>query len=142
MPDHITIPEQYASDHEREAYRLGVAAAESAATWAADGNTSDEHRRAVLAMLADGDPAAYDHLPAKPNLSGEWADAATPARLLEEVTDYETAWSAWDDPPNPEASRMLEEVCDAWEAGVADTFQDACERELWAPLADGSIEPE
>jgi hypothetical protein len=29
----------------------------------------------MVAMLDDGDPQAYDFLPAMPDLSGEWADA-------------------------------------------------------------------
>jgi hypothetical protein len=137
MPDTIiTIPEHYTTEHEREAYRLGADAALAAASWAADGNTSDDHRRAVLAMLEDGDPQAYDYLPAEPNLSGEWADGPTPTSLYGEIVGYNRGGGI--DDPDGELTAAL---CEAWEAGVQEHFLDACEAELRGPLADGSVEP-
>jgi hypothetical protein len=122
----------YSTDHEREAYRLGVAAAEAAASWAADGNTPDEHRRRVLAMLADGDPMADDYLPAMPNLSGERADALTPHSLAGEILGDESdeQGELREDPS------VVDAIADAWEAGVSDTFRPACERELRAGLGE------
>jgi hypothetical protein len=142
MPDHITIPEQYATDHEREAYRLGALAALSAASWAADGNTSDGHRRAVLAMLADGDPSAYDHLPEQPNLSGEWADAPTPHSLYEDIVGVPHAVAAATAGLAYETmvGVVIDALCEAWEAGVSEHFRDACESELRAGLTDDSTE--
>lgn len=119
MPDDMTTAE-------REAYELGRADAEAAASWAADGNTPADHARRVLAMLADGDPAAWDYLPEPPNLSGEYADGPTPMSLkrgLEVIGDA-----------TPE---NLAALCDAYEAGVADHFGPACERELRAALPAG-----
>jgi hypothetical protein len=123
--------QDYSTDHEREAYRLGVQAAEAAASWVIDGNTSQDHIARMVAMLDAGDPVAYDYLPAQPNLSGEWADAPTPRSLArdilgeEYVSAFETeAAAAWED-----------EIADAWEAGVFDTFQYECERILRDALA-------
>jgi hypothetical protein len=144
MPDTIiTIPEHYTTEHEREAYRLGADAALAAASWAADGNTSDDHRRAVLAMLADGDPQAYDYLPAEPNLSGEWADGPTPRSLYEDITGNDHSEAEADAGLAYEmlVGSVMDAICDAWEAGVSDHFEQACVAELRGPLADGSVEP-
>lgn len=45
------------------AERLGKSKGHSAGTWAIDGNTSDDTRRALLKGIDDGDPAAYDSEP-------------------------------------------------------------------------------
>ena len=65
-----------------EASKLGRDAGQAGGSWAADGNTKQQHITNVLRMLDDGDPEAYDYLPPTPNLSGEWADDPTPAKLL------------------------------------------------------------
>jgi len=116
------------------AAQLGRDAGAAAGTWAADGNTTDEHRRNVLAMLADGDPAADDFLPARPDLSGQWADAPTPTSLFEDVTGLDShAEASW----NVDAYHALvDELCSAWEDGVSETFEASCERELRAGLSE------
>ena len=113
---------------EAEAFRLGQEAAWTAASWTIDGNTSTDHAARVLAMLDDGDPAADDYLPARPNLSGEWADSPTPRSLFEDVTALDAhAEATW----QPAAYQMvIEALCEAWERGVAETFEAACEAEL------------
>lgn len=119
----------FTTTHEAEAYKLGVAAAEAAASWAVDGNTSTEHIARVLEMLDAGDPEAYDYLPATPNLSGEWADAPTPQSLAADIlgADWEThGYNA----PDYIAADLVDAIADAWEAGVDDTFEAACEAEL------------
>jgi hypothetical protein len=116
--------QDYSTDHEREAYRLGVQAAEAAASWVLDGNTSQDHIARMVAMLEAGDPVAYDYLPAQPNLSGEWADAPTPLSLTTEIVGDSVD-------PDP----IVDEIADAWEAGVFDTFQYECERILRDALA-------
>jgi hypothetical protein len=133
------MPEQdYSTEHEREAYRLGVDAAESAASWTVDGNTSAEHVRRVIAMLEDGDPMANDYLPACPNLSGEWADSPTPISLYEDITGFshfqeqQVAGLVYE----TRVGSVVDAIADAWEAGVSDTFERACERELRAGLSD------
>jgi hypothetical protein len=117
----------YSTDHEREAYRMGVAAAEAAASWCVDGNSDPEGIRRVLAMLDDGDPMAYDLLPQAPNLSGEWADAPTPDTLADEILG---------DARPVDGAEYVDEITDAWEAGVSATFEQACVRELRAMLPD------
>jgi hypothetical protein len=62
----------------QEGYDAGVAAG----SWLLDGNSSEDEARALLRGLDDGDPAVLDSLPASP-LSGEWADAPTPADVLD-----------------------------------------------------------
>jgi len=113
---------------EAEGFRLGCEAASAAASWTADGNTSSEHAARVLAMLDDGDPAADDYLPAWPDLSGEWADAPTPRSLFEDLTGLDAhAEATW----QPDAYQMvLEALCEAFERGVSETFEAACEAEL------------
>jgi hypothetical protein len=109
------------TDHLEAARELGIEHARNVATWAADGNSDPEGIRRVLRMLEEGDPAADDFLPAWPNLSGEWADGMTPTILHREITGEE---------PREEDDTFLDEICDAYEEGVADTFQEACEAEL------------
>lgn len=133
------MPDQtYSTDHEREAYRLGCEAAVAAASWVIDGNTSAEHITRVLAMLDDGDPMAYDYLPARPDLSGEWADAPTPASLYEDIIGE--SYSEADDDAGLASETLvgsvLDKIADAWEAGVSDTFKSECERILRAAWAD------
>lgn len=116
------------------AYALGRDDAKAAASWAADGNTDPAHARRVLAMLEDGDPAAYDHLPAVPDLSGQWADARTPGSLFEEVTGLDAhAESTW---RHDVFTGYVDQLCDAYEQGVSDTFEDACRAELAAHLPE------
>jgi hypothetical protein len=114
------MPEtDYNTEHEREAFRLGVQAAESAASWTVNGNTSSDHVVRVLAMLKDGDPVADEYLPARPNLSGEWADAPTPYTLARDITGQDSIADDWE---------TVDAIADAWEAGVSETFQPAMTR--------------
>lgn len=112
-----------------EARELGRKHGRNAGAWAADGNTTQEHIRGVLAMFEDGDPQAFDYLPRMPNLSGEFADDLTPQRLYYEVT------GASDD---YEADESTEALCDAYEEGVAETFEASCEETLRGFLSDES----
>jgi hypothetical protein len=135
--ERITMPD-YSTDHEREAYALGVSAALAAASWTVDGNTSPEHIVRVLAMLEDGDPMAYDYLPAYPNLSGEYSDDPTPRSLYEDITGLNHSEAEADAGLAYETlvGSVMDAIADAWEAGVSDTFEQACERELRASLPD------
>ena len=49
------------------------------------------------------------------------------------ATIYRDRDRTYRDDPDGEATAAL---CDAWEAGVSDTFEDACVTELRAGLAD------
>lgn len=112
----------------RAAERLGQEAGHAAGTWAADGNTSPEHARRVLAMLEEGSPESEAYLPAVPNLSGEWAGELTPATLLE------ACGVVW-------CSAELEEeltaaLCEAWEEAASEAHAHECERTLRAVLGE------
>jgi hypothetical protein len=121
------------TDHHLAVARtLGREDAEAAASWAADGNASAEHIQRVLGMLADGDPEAYDYLPPRPDLSGEWADGRTPLSLLDELGI---------DHSEPLTGADLDELWHAYEDGVDEAFGTACEVELarWLGQDDGAI---
>lgn len=108
---------------EAEAFKLGAEAAHTAASW-----TSTEHPARILAMLDAGDPAADDYLPARPDLSGEWADNPTPASLFESVTGLDAHAEATFNQGAYQA--VLEGICAAFERGVDETFAGAVEAEL------------
>lgn len=124
------VPETtYQTEHEREAYARGVDAARAAATWVADGNTDDAHCSRVLTMLAEGDPEANDYLPRQPNLSGEYADDPTPYSIARDYCAPPDIREVADETGEfPEG--FMEAVAEAFETGVADTFEQACESEL------------
>lgn len=110
-----------------EAYSYGKDRAEAAASWTTDGNTSDRTARDVLAMIENGDPAMDDHLPAMPNLSGEWADDLTPFSLAAEIVPRDVL-----DAREPGDS-LVDDLADAFERGVDEHFLPACENyETWA----------
>jgi hypothetical protein len=117
-----TIIEQY----EQEAYELGVEHARNVASWIIDGNTPHEYVVRVVAMLDAGDPAIDDHLPRRPNLSGEYADDLTPGMLAAEITDL--------DSDDPHFDELADTLADAYERGVSETFETECERILRAAL--------
>lgn len=120
-----------------EAHKLGAEAAKTAATWATDGNTSEDHYRRMIAWQEDGDERFSEHLPTCPNLSGEWADAPVAITLYEEVTGLDHA-------EQEEAAGLgyetlvgyvVDTIANAWEAGVAETFEVECERLIRAAVA-------
>jgi len=115
-----------------EALELGRDHGRAAASWVIDGNTDHEHIVRMVRMLDDGDPGYDIHLPARPNLSGEWADELTPAKLFEQITGLDAHAEATF---NQDAYQtVLEELCTAYEDGVSETFQTECERILRAAL--------
>lgn len=107
----------------RDAFDRGIEAADAAASWVTDGNESDESRRRKLAMMEEGDPAVYDLLPARPNLSGEYADDPTPQSLARDVTGLDDF---------SETPELVDQIAEAFEDGVSETFELACEAELRA----------
>jgi hypothetical protein len=100
------------------AYDLGALHARNAASWIVDGNSDTRMARKLLRMMEDGDPAAEDYLPARPDLSGQYAGDLTPASLCE-MFDVDTS-----------DERVMYAMCDAYEDGVSETFEGACEQEL------------
>jgi hypothetical protein len=112
--------------HEQEAYDLGRDHAVRAASWVIDGNTSASWIGDTLSRLEAGDPEGYDRLPRAPNLSGEFADDPTPLSLARDILGVEDR-----DDIEPE---FLNDLADAYEAGVSDWFDIECERILRAAL--------
>ncbi len=107
-----------------DAYQCGADAARAAASWTCDGNTDPAAAARVVAMLDAGHDIS-DYLPAMPNLSGEWADDLTPLSLARDLTG--------EDDPDP---ALIAELADAFERGVDETFDGACEAELRAFVAE------
>lgn len=103
-----------------QARKLGADAAKAAASWI---NANDP--RYVLELLEAGDPLADEFLPATPELSGEWADDPTPLSLAREIVG-----EAFEDLSDETAGALQSTLADAWEAGVSETFESACEAEL------------
>ncbi len=122
-----------------EARDMGAEAARSAASWTVDGNTSQAFIADALAMLDAGDPRADEYLPLRPTLSGEWADDdPTPITLWETVTGLDHFDAETDASLAYETliGSAVDALASAWEDGVSETFESACERELRAALVD------
>lgn len=117
---------------EEESRRLGRQAAENAASWI--GPVECRAARELLGRIADGDPRADEYLPARPDLSGEWADERTPLSLAREVIGDERLG----------VTRLRDELVDAlaeaFEEGVGEAFEDACVAEIrkWAEGGEAS----
>lgn len=113
-----------------DARERGSEAARAVASWI--GPVEVNSARELLSKLEDGDPAVWDYLPARPDLSGEWADGLTPARLFEDVTgrDYWQGFAFEGDSHD----ELVDTIAQAFEEGVEETFEDACQTELrkWA----------
>lgn len=120
------------------AKELGEDAGRAAGSWAADGNTDKESAAKVLWMIRGGDPAAVDYLPREPNLSGEMAGDPTPQTITEEIAGEPAKPITMQDQMGPrqyddaERAELQDALSDAWEEGVSETFELACERELMA----------
>lgn len=76
--------------------------------------------RHTLTLLADGDPAAEERLPAMPDLSGEWAGSLTPHALCGKVCGED-----WPDDIGDE-SELVDAIADAYEHAVLVHFERAC----------------
>jgi hypothetical protein len=102
-----------------EAEKLGKAHGINAAEWAIQDSwggrvSSPQDYKAAKAFLDGaeaGDPAIMDGFN-PPNLSGEWADSMTPAKLIEEVTEGEISLE-----PEDESA-----ICDAYEQAASDSY--------------------
>lgn len=117
------------------AYVDGVAAARVAATWTTNGNGDAQAYARILRQLDAGDPAAWDHLPETPSLSGEWADGPS----VQDLVRYHLPDDVESDAPahGPDSLETVADVlADAWEAGVSAMFSQAVEAELIAALPD------
>lgn len=101
---------------------MGAEHGEIAASWYFDGNTTEDTYRAVLQGIEDNDPAILDTFPSAP-LSGEWADAPTPATVLDALGVSE------DDDAAPE-------YLDAYEQSFYSASADEIERVARYQLAE------
>lgn len=116
------------ADALRDAREAGRTAGRAAGSDAADGNTDPDAIRETLRLLADGDPAVEQFLPSRPDLSGEWSGDPTPASLIE---DY-----LYHGEPEDADLEDADALADAWEEGVSETFEAACEETLRGFLPD------
>jgi hypothetical protein len=77
-----------------------------------------ENARAVLESIESGD---HTHMDVRlPNLSGEYADEMTPAKLLEDIlwhTDAERGEHT------DEVEEALDDICSEWESGVNEGYE-------------------
>ena len=124
------MPQQ---DYLEAAYACGKEAAESAASWAIEVGRCDQYlAQTVLDLIDAGDPRVDEYLPARPNLSGEWADDPTPYSLYREITG-DDPYIVRGDRQSVEA--LVDAIADEWERGVSDHFEAACQREFEAVVA-------
>lgn len=107
------------------ARNLGKEAGANCAEWVAmdsfGGRCTRDHKkkaRAVLDAIESGD---YQHMDVRlPNLSGEYADEMTSAKLLEDVmwgTDAERGEHT------DEVEEALDDICNEWEVGVIEGYE-------------------
>jgi hypothetical protein len=121
---------------EREAFELGAEHARNAASWAiavdgdaiaVDGDGWHERIVQTLRILEEGDSEdVAEYLPARPNLSGEWAGEPSPLSLFRDIVSHE--------PETSEDHDLMDALADAYERGVDETFEVECERVLRAAL--------
>ena len=115
--DRITHDAAFLGDYDRlmrDAAFLGREAGKCAASWAFDGNTSEETYQIVKKGLDDGDPAIIDRF-RSPDLSGEFSGDPTPDMLAEEL-----------DIPYGDAA--LDDACIAWMDAASEAFWAEIER--------------
>jgi hypothetical protein len=104
-----------------KAEKLGKEHGESAAQWIIQDSwggrvSSPQDREAAKAFLDGaeaGDPAIMDKF-SPPNLSGEWADSMTEARLMDYCLTENIDWREIDD--------LRDAVCQAYEQAASDSF--------------------
>jgi hypothetical protein len=95
----------------RQARYLGADTAMAAATWV-EMDESD-----ATSILEDIDPEVLDRYP-EPNLSGGFADDPTPVSLAHDVGANDGDIAFW-------GGDLLGPVCDAWEQGRDEVWNDA-----------------
>lgn len=100
------------------ALELGRTAGRNAATWAFGNNATTAEYDRFLRGYEDGDPAVMDAF-VPPNLSGEWADSATPRTLQ---TDLGLSDSVED-------ALLLDELCATWLMGAEEGYYGELIRE-------------
>jgi len=112
------------------AYNRGIDAGVNAADWAiqyafggrvSSSKDSYQNAKAIAKAIADVDPVFYNGLEL-PNLSGQWADGLTPAKLLDDVMsdldDGDIFRYVDSDICKEELNESIDELCSQWEMGV------------------------
>lgn len=140
MPE--TMQTKAVAEWIEEARELGRTHARSAASWIADGNTSEDTLRNMLRAIEEGDPRMDEFMPRRPDLSGEFADDPTPSSLAADLIDLQQLADEMDpvnepdtygDVPGPSYAEMADieaALADAYEEGVSEVFETACETEI------------
>lgn len=85
------------------------------------GRVTRNHKEAARAVLESIESCDHTHMDVRlPNLSGEYADEMTPAKLLEDVmwkTDAERGEHT------DEVEEALDDICTEWESGVQEGYE-------------------
>lgn len=107
-----------ADDIETKAAAIGREHGKNAAGWTYDGNTAGSWYSWMLKGIENGDPEVLDSL-RTPDLSGEYADDYTPARLAKDLEISEES-----DPDG----LALNDACDAYQDAASEAFWGEIER--------------
>lgn len=107
------------------ARNLGKEAGANCAEWVAQdtfgGRCTRDHKAKARAVLESIESCDHSHMDVRlPNLSGEYADEMTPAKLLEDVmwhTDAERGEHT------DEVEAALDDICNEWEQGVGEGYE-------------------
>jgi hypothetical protein len=99
----------------RDAASLGRDAGKCLASWAFDGNTSEETYQLIKKGLDNGDPAIIDRF-RSPDLSGEYSGDPSPGWLAQELGI------------NDDDFHILDDACDAWQIAADEAFWAEIER--------------
>lgn len=107
------------------ARNLGREAGANCAEWVAmdtfGGRCTRDHKEKARAVLESIDSCDYAHMDVRlPNLSGEYADEMTPAKLLEDVLWYTDAERG---EHTDEVEEAMDDICTEWEQGVGEGYE-------------------
>lgn len=107
------------------ARNLGKEAGANCAEWVAmdtfGGRCTRDHKAKARAVLESIESCDYSHMDVRlPNLSGEYADEMTPAKLLEDVMWYTDADRG---EHTDEVEAALDDICNEWEQGVGEGYE-------------------
>lgn len=107
------------------ARNLGKEAGANCAEWVAQdtfgGRCTRDHKEKARAVLESIESCDYTHMDVRlPNLSGEYADEMTPAKLLEDVLWYTDADRG---EHTDEVEDALDDLCNEWEQGVGEGYE-------------------
>ncbi|CAB4139612.1 hypothetical protein UFOVP340_59 [uncultured Caudovirales phage] len=107
------------------ARNLGKEAGANCAEWVAmdtfGGRCTRDHKAKARAVLESIESCDYSHMDVRlPNLSGEYADEMTPAKLLEDVMWYTDAERG---EHTDEVEVALDDLCNEWEQGVGEGYE-------------------